>query len=89
MLDFGWWILDVIELLDLGKAFSNMEFEQCRSLTALGYGFFDDFARTVNEETLLRAGDGGPPSRFAAPAGNLATRNERGVLDFGLTARCA
>ena len=36
-----------------------MEFEQCRSLAALGYGFLDDFARTVNEETLLRAGDGG------------------------------
>ena len=38
---------------------SKMKVEQCRSLTALGYGFLDDFGGSVNEETLLRAGDGG------------------------------
>ena len=52
-------MLDVRELLDLGKAFSKMEFEQCRSVTALGYRFFNDFVGAVDEETLLRAGDGG------------------------------
>ena len=36
-----------------------MEFEQRRSLTALGYGFLDDFGGAVDEEALLGAGDGG------------------------------